>query len=82
MRIWIARGVRGRGFDATGIDLLDLQVSPGRERFPDADLRVVTQGPLPFADLIFDTVVFKESLHHLAAEMSNLPRWHASVRSG
>jgi SAM-dependent methyltransferase len=60
--------LRRRGYEATGIDLLDFQVSAGRERFPDADLRVVTPGLLPFADLAFDTVVFKESLHHLAAE--------------
>jgi SAM-dependent methyltransferase len=57
-----------RGFEAVGIDLLDFQVAAGRERFPDADLRVVTPDSLPFAELTFDTVVFKESLHHLAAE--------------
>jgi SAM-dependent methyltransferase len=61
--------LRARGFDATGIDLLDFQVEAGRARFPLADLRVVEDGqPLSFADGEFDTVVFKESLHHVAAE--------------
>lgn len=57
-----------RGFDATGIDLLELHVAAGKDRFPGIDLRVVTPGPLPFDDDAFESVVFKESLHHLAAE--------------
>jgi ubiquinone/menaquinone biosynthesis C-methylase UbiE len=43
-------------------------VSAGRERFHNADLRVVTPGPLKFSDQEFDTVIFKDSLHHVAAE--------------
>jgi SAM-dependent methyltransferase len=58
-----------RGYEATGIDLLDFQIAEGEKRFPNADLRLVTPDePLPFPDQAFDTVVFKESLHHLAAE--------------
>lgn len=60
--------LRRSGFEAIGIDLLELHASAGRERFPGVHLRVVTPGPLPFADEAFDTVVFKESLHHVAAE--------------
>lgn len=57
-----------RGLKAVGIDLLDDQIDAGRRRFPSADLRLVDEGPLPFPDGSFDTVVLKESLHHLAAE--------------
>jgi SAM-dependent methyltransferase len=60
--------LRSKGFDSVGIDLLESQVSAGRSRFPAADLRLSQAGPLPFEDDAFDTVVFKESLHHLAAE--------------
>jgi dolichol-phosphate mannosyltransferase len=60
--------LRRRGLAAVGIDILDSQITAGRERFPEADLRLVEIGPLPFADSSFDTVVLKESLHHLAAE--------------
>lgn len=60
--------LRRRGFDATGVDLLESQVWAGRDRFPDADIRLGTPRSLPFADRTFDTVVFKESLHHLVAE--------------
>jgi SAM-dependent methyltransferase len=60
--------LRVRGIETTGIDLLAHQVAAGRERFPAADLRVVSSGQLPFGDLEFDVVVFKESLHHVAAE--------------
>jgi ubiquinone/menaquinone biosynthesis C-methylase UbiE len=56
------------GRNAIGIDLLEHQIVAGRRRFPSADLRVVEPGPLPFSDQSFDTVVLKESLHHLAAE--------------
>lgn len=60
--------LRRRGFDAVGIDLLDFQIEAGKGRFPHADLRVVSSGRLPFGDCAFDTVIFKESLHHVAAE--------------
>lgn len=60
--------LRRSGLNAVGIDLLDHQIYAGRERFPAADLRLVEPGPLPFPDSSFDTIVLKESLHHLAAE--------------
>lgn len=56
------------GLDAIGVDLLDFQVAAGRARFPGVDLRTVPGDTLPFPDASFDTVVLKESLHHLAAE--------------
>jgi dolichol-phosphate mannosyltransferase len=56
------------GYRAVGIDLLDFQIDAGRARYPEADLRVVAEDGLPFADASFDTVVLKESLHHLVAE--------------
>jgi SAM-dependent methyltransferase len=60
--------LRRQGREAVGIDLLDHQIEAGRRRFPEADLRLVEDGPLDFPDASFDTVILKDSLHHLAAE--------------
>ena len=61
--------LREKGFDALGIDLLASQIEAGKRRFPDAQLEVVAETwPLPYADGEFDTVVLRESLHHVVAE--------------
>jgi ubiquinone/menaquinone biosynthesis C-methylase UbiE len=62
--------LRVHGLHAIGVDLLEHQVAEGLKRFPAADLRVVSADRLPFPDSSFDTVILKESLHHLAAEGS------------
>lgn len=59
--------LRRRGFEAIGVDLLAFQISAGRDRFPEGNPSQHVD-PLPFADQAFDTVVFKDSLHHVAAE--------------
>jgi len=60
--------LRRRGFKATGIDLLESCVSAGRERFPQADLRVAASEELDFPDASFDTVVLKDTIHHIYEE--------------
>lgn len=62
--------LRQAGLEAVGVDLLPSQVTAGRARYPDADLRVVGT-ELPFPARSFDTVVFKESLHHVFAESAD-----------
>lgn len=61
--------LREKGFDALGVDLLASQVEAGKRRFPSASLEVVDETwPLPYDDGCFDTVVLRESLHHVVTE--------------
>ncbi|HEV2592819.1 MAG TPA: class I SAM-dependent methyltransferase [Gaiellaceae bacterium] len=61
--------LRQKGFDAVGIDLLASQVEAGKRRFPEARLEVVDETwPLPYDTDAFDTVVLRESLHHVVTE--------------
>lgn len=60
--------LRTRGFKATGIDLLAEGVAAGKARYPLADLRVAASEELDFPDASFDTVVLKDTIHHIYEE--------------
>lgn len=60
--------LQARGFKATGIDLLADCVEAGRRRYPQADLRVAASEDLDFPDASFDTVVLKDTIHHIYEE--------------
>jgi SAM-dependent methyltransferase len=60
--------LRSRGFDAVGIDQLGEFIEVGRSRYPAADLRAVPNGSLPFPDKSFDTIVLKDTIHHIYEE--------------
>jgi ubiquinone/menaquinone biosynthesis C-methylase UbiE len=60
--------LRRRGFKAVGVDLLEPCVVAGKERFPEADLRVAKTETLEFPDKSFDTVVLKDTIHHIYGE--------------
>jgi ubiquinone/menaquinone biosynthesis C-methylase UbiE len=60
--------LRRRGLRATGVDLLPECVAAGKERFPEADLRVAATEELAFPDKSFDTVVLKDTIHHIYEE--------------
>ena len=66
-------------FEAVGIDLLPEFVAAGRVRYPGADLRCVEPGRLPFADQSFDTLVMKDTIHHIFAE-GDIDQFLAEVR--
>ncbi|HKY38356.1 MAG TPA: class I SAM-dependent methyltransferase [Polyangiaceae bacterium] len=59
--------LRQRGFEATGIDLLEECIAAGKARYPQADLRLAA-AHLDFPDASFDTVVLKDTIHHIYEE--------------
>lgn len=60
--------LRERGFKATGIDLLAEGIAAGKARYPLADLRLAASEELDFPDASFDTVVLKDTIHHIYEE--------------
>ena len=60
--------LRRKGFDAVGVDLLEACVVAGRERFPQADLRVSKTETLDAPDKSYDTVILKDTIHHIYEE--------------
>ncbi len=59
-------------FDSTGIDINSEAIVQGKARFPEADLLVMDIQQTSFESQSFDTVIFRESLHHLIAESDRL----------
>jgi len=60
--------LRKTGYSATGIDMLEQFVLAGQRRFPQADLRVASSEQLDFADGSVDTVILKDTIHHVYGE--------------
>lgn len=60
--------LRAQGLRATGVDLLSECIAAGRARYPLADLRLSATEELAFEDASFDTVVLKDTIHHVYEE--------------
>ncbi len=60
--------LRKQGRQAVGTDMLGECIKAGKKRFPQADLRHTPQGGLEFPVNSFDTVILKDTLHHVYAE--------------
>jgi len=71
--------LRARGFEAVGVDRLTEFIDIGKDRYPAADLRHVESAVLPFADKSFDTVILKDTIHHIYAE-DDLPAFLADLK--
>ena len=71
--------LRARGFKATGIDVLAEGIVEGKKRYPLADLRVAASEELDFPEASFDTVVLKDTIHHIYEE-DDVAAFLASVR--
>jgi SAM-dependent methyltransferase len=71
--------LRKRGFKATGVDLLEECVVAGKARFPEADIRVAKTEQLELPDKSFDTVVLKDTIHHVYEE-DDVAEFLADVR--
>jgi SAM-dependent methyltransferase len=70
--------LRLKGFEAVGVDRLNEFIDIGRDRYPAADLRFVQSATLPFPDKSFDTIVLKDTIHHVYAE-DDLPAFLADL---
>ena len=75
----LVEALRQKGVDATGIDQLDEFVDLGRNRYPLAELRVSAGGSLPFDDKSFNTVILKDTIHHVFGE-GDLASFMAEVK--
>jgi SAM-dependent methyltransferase len=64
----LVESLRKRGLDAVGVDMLPDCVIAGKDRFPEADLRVSTSARLEFDDKSFDTLILKDTIHHIFGE--------------
>jgi len=60
--------LRRQGRAAVGVDLLAPCIEAGRKRFPAADLRIAASEDLDFPEKSFDTVVLKDTIHHIYEE--------------
>jgi SAM-dependent methyltransferase len=54
-----------RGFDVVGVERDRKSVSAAHELFPDANVRLADADNLDFPDRHFDTVILKDTLHHV-----------------
>jgi SAM-dependent methyltransferase len=70
--------LRLKGFKAIGVDRLNEFIGIGKDRYPAADLRFVQSATLPFPDKSFDTIVLKDTIHHISAE-DDLPAFLADM---
>lgn len=57
-----------QGFDCTGIDYDEKAIDFCRKRFPEGKYLTANAEALPFEDNSFDTIILRDSLHHLYCE--------------
>ncbi len=57
--------LRGKGYDATGIDMLGEFIRLGKMKYPDAHLLNMEFDDLVSTGVLFDTVILKDTLHHI-----------------
>ncbi len=60
--------LRVQGMSSIGIDMLGNYVDAGHIKFPHADIRLQTGNTLDFPDKSFDTIILKDTLHHIFEE--------------
>jgi len=56
------------GFEAIGVDASPETAATARSLYPDAEIRHSSAEKLPFPDGVFQTVVLRDSLHHIVGE--------------
>ncbi len=64
----LVSSLRAHGLTAIGVDMDQAGLQAGREVLGDIPVVVGDAYRLPFADQSFDTVVFRDSLHHLESD--------------
>ena len=71
--------LRIKGYDATGIDMLPEFIKVGKRRFPNAHLLSMEFDDLVSTGNLFDTVILKDTLHHIWDE-SDVSRFLQQVK--
>lgn len=71
--------LRTKDFQATGIDMLEDFIKAGKQRYPAADLRCIPFDTSLFPNEHFDTVILKDTIHHIFEE-SDLHKFWMNVR--
>ncbi len=73
--------LRAQGFDAEGWDYDPESIRVATELFPNGGAKLVAvDGDLPAAPGAFDSIVLKDSLHHLAGE-GDIEKGFANIRA-
>jgi ubiquinone/menaquinone biosynthesis C-methylase UbiE len=60
--------LRQKNLSSVGVDMLDDYVTAGQKRFPYTDIRHQIGNTLDFPDKSFDTLILKDTLHHIFEE--------------
>lgn len=71
--------LRVNGFDSIGVDMLEDFIEAGKRKYPFADLRAVAFNRFLFPEKHFDTVILKDTLHHILEE-ADIEEFWESVR--
>jgi ubiquinone/menaquinone biosynthesis C-methylase UbiE len=71
--------LRTLGYETIGIDQMEEFVQAGQQRFPQTDLRFSASEGLDFPDNSFDTVILKDTIHHIYGE-SDLSQFLLEVK--
>lgn len=56
------------GFEARGLDSMEEAIEAGKDRYRNAKIEYSNSETLPFGNQVFDTVILKDTIHHLYEE--------------
>ena len=71
--------LRIKGFQVTGIDMLNDFIEAGKQKYPLADLRCAPFNRFIFSENDFETVILKDTIHHIIEE-SDIDEFWINIR--
>ena len=60
--------IRESGFDVIGLDMIEEGVKAGKLKYPKSKLQCEKSEKIPFPDKYFDTIILKDTIHHIYGE--------------